>query len=259
MEIVKYIINKNIDIRFEDGTIVNNKPYSCFIRGTIKNPNYGYKEKYVGIENVNKDGLHMKIIEYRTNSDIDVQFENGEILKNKSIQKFLNGSIKCPSTILKIHNIGMYDGDKNEKKERIYRAWSNMLYRCYKNKYIAYNDCKVDEKWHTYSNFKKWFKENTWNDDIKLIPDKDILTHGKEKVYSESTCLLVDQRINNLFVNHRLNRGIYPLGVNKHEDKFEAAYMKNKKRIYLGLFDTPEDAFYAYKYAKENYFKEVAD
>lgn len=32
-----------------------------------------------------------------------------------------------------------------------------------------------------------------------------------------------------------------------------------KRRSYLGMFDTPEEAFYAYKIAKEVWIKEVAD
>jgi len=35
--------------------------------------------------------------------------------------------------------------------------------------------------------------------------------------------------------------------------------MMKKKQCYLGLFDTPKEAFQAYKTAKEKYIKEVAD
>lgn len=40
MTIIEYRGCKNIDIQFEDGTIVKNKSYSCFERGKIRNPNY---------------------------------------------------------------------------------------------------------------------------------------------------------------------------------------------------------------------------
>lgn len=35
--------------------------------------------------------------------------------------------------------------------------------------------------------------------------------------------------------------------------------IKRKKRIYLGLYNTPEEAFEVYKYYKEKNIKEVAD
>ena len=45
----------------------------------------------------------------------------------------------------------------------------------------------------------------------------------------------------------------------KHRRKYKATISKNNVKLYLGLFDTPEEAFQAYKTAKEEYIKEVAD
>ena len=48
-------------------------------------------------------------------------------------------------------------------------------------------------------------------------------------------------------------------GVKKVGKRFEARlYIKNNP-IHLGTFDTPEEAFKAYKIAKEVYIKKVAD
>ena len=41
--------------------------------------------------------------------------------------------------------------------------------------------------------------------------------------------------------------------------KYEAYYNERRKRKYLGLHNTPEEAFQAYKAAKEAYIKEVAE
>lgn len=41
MEIIKYVKSSNIDVKFEDGTIVRNKTYGAFKNGNIKNPNVG--------------------------------------------------------------------------------------------------------------------------------------------------------------------------------------------------------------------------
>lgn len=38
MEIIKYVKSSNIDVKFEDGTIVRNKTYGAFKNGNIKIP-----------------------------------------------------------------------------------------------------------------------------------------------------------------------------------------------------------------------------
>ena len=40
MTIIKYRKYKNIDIQFEDGTIIKHKRYDNFLNGKIRNPNY---------------------------------------------------------------------------------------------------------------------------------------------------------------------------------------------------------------------------
>ena len=57
-------------------------------------------------------------------------------------------------------------------------------------------------------------------------------------------------------------RGAYPIGVSLHKPlkKFKSRLSmgKNTKK-YLGVFNTIEEAFQAYKTAKEKYIKEVSD
>jgi hypothetical protein len=48
-------------------------------------------------ENINNQGLRMKIKEYRRYSDIDVEFEDGYISYNKSYASFKKGNIKNPN------------------------------------------------------------------------------------------------------------------------------------------------------------------
>ena len=90
--------------------------------------------------------------------------------------------------------------------------------------------------------------------------DKDILVKGN-KVYSPETCCFVPVELNSLLVNSRATRGEFPVGVyyDVSRSKFQSYIRMHGKRKHLGRFVTPEEAFYAYKQAKEAYIKEVAE
>ena len=96
MTIIEYRNSKDIDIQFEDGVIVKHKNYDCFKIGNIKNPNLQHTLKVNEI-NIAKNGQIITIIEYRNSKDIDIQFEDGTIVKNKSYNDFKKGMIKNPN------------------------------------------------------------------------------------------------------------------------------------------------------------------
>lgn len=141
-----------------------------------------------------------------------------------------------------------------------YNTWHDMLKRCYSEKLHkkepAYIGCSVCNEWKYFSNFKDWFDSN-YVEGYAL--DKDILVKGN-KVYSPETCCFVPKGLNSLLTNRKNHRGKYPLGVSKasYSDNYEAAVYKNGKRVHIGTFKTIEEAFNAYKVAKEAYIKEVA-
>jgi hypothetical protein len=87
--------------------------------------------------------------------------------------------------------------------------------------------------------------------------DKDILVKGS-KVYSPETCCFVPPDINYMFVRNSGDRK-YPIGVTYKENAFRATLNKRDKSHHIGRFKTPEEAFQAYKTAKEKYIKEIAD
>lgn len=173
------------------------------------------------------------------------------------------GCVKCKAEKQKSLVCGVGVNDVLDgQREYAYKVWSNMLRRCYDEKWrhrnLAYADCSVCDEWHTYSAFRDWF--NIRFKDGYVI-DKDILVHGN-KVYSPQTCLLVPWEINALIISKRASRGRYPIGVHKEGKKFVAAVskrIKSKHTAAIGRFDTPEEAFYAYKQAKEAYLKEIAE
>lgn len=71
---------------------------------------------------------------------------------------------------------------------------------------------------------------------------------------------MVPQEINSLLTGNDVRRGEYPIGVSyyKRYGNYTVHINLHGKRVTLGYYNTPEDAFYAYKKAKEAYIKEVA-
>lgn len=143
-----------------------------------------------------------------------------------------------------------------------YATWMNMLARCYNEHYIAetptYKNCNVCDEWKLYSNFEKWFNDPSNGYMEGYCLDKDIIVKGN-KTYSPETCCFVPNEINALFIKHDSKRGKYPIGVSLHNKKYCARINVFKKgSVWLGVFETPELAFSAYKKAKEDYIKSMA-
>lgn len=86
--VIAYRNNADIDVQFENNVIVTNKRWVHFCNGQIKCP-----QKRVGITKTMKCGLKATVIAYRGCRDIDVRFENGNIVSHKQWENFKRGSI----------------------------------------------------------------------------------------------------------------------------------------------------------------------
>ena len=217
---------------------------------------------------INNNGEEMRIIRYGNRNDIDVQFEDGTIVEHRQYCHFKTGRIKNPMTPnvygVGFMGIGDYKScDGNGKDTKCYDVWFSMHQRCYDSKFHAkepsYENCTVCKEWNNYQNYAKWSDENYYevgNEQMDL--DKDILKKGN-KVYSPDTCIYVPHSINVLFVKSNKIRGELPIGVCKVGNKFQAYLHKHNRKIHLGTYTTPEEAFLVYKEHKELYIKEVAN
>lgn len=158
----------------------------------------------------------------------------------------------------KIHGVGIVGegkysagaGTKNIHTKQ-YTTWYSMLRRCYDEKEHkinpCYKECKVCDEWLNLQVFGEWFDKN-YIEGYQL--DKDLLVKGN-KIYSPETCCFIPQEINLLLVNRKRSRGKYPIGVSKDKTKMSAHIVIKAKQYYLGNYNTAEEAFNAYKKAKE--------
>ena len=149
-----------------------------------------------------------------------------------------------------------------------YDLWQNMLKRCFSEKLRTrsptYKGCNVSDNFLNYSYFYDWCQEQTGFGKVDEKGrywqlDKDLLLVGN-KTYSETTCVFVPQEINKFFTDSGNVRGQYPVGVyfDKQKGKFRSQCKVNGKQQYLGLFNTPEEAFAVYKPFKEALCKQLA-
>lgn len=196
-----------------------------------------------------------------------IAFTDGTVIERVALKEIKNGVIKNPNKP-SFHHIGyigqgMYKSSEGNTLCKAYSLWGGILGRCYDAKYQqkqpTYKGCLVDERWHNFQNFAKWFEEN-YNPEIMQgwQLDKDILVKGN-KIYSSETCCFVPQEINKLFTKSNVNRGDCPIGMSKRGDKFRARYSRFNRLVNIGTYNTIEEAFEAYKIAKEEYIKEVAE
>ena len=96
--IIRYREYADIDVRFEDGTVVVHKQYNQFKKGSISNPNIkASAETCLGETRMMNCGMEATIIRYGKYRDIDVRFEDGTVAKNKAYGKFKKGAIANPN------------------------------------------------------------------------------------------------------------------------------------------------------------------
>ena len=154
------------------------------------------------------------------------------------------------------------------KKVKEYDLWQSMLERCFSEKcqtrQPTYKDCNVSNNFLNYSYFYDWCQEQIGFGKVDdkgryWQLDKDLL-FVDNKTYSETACVFVPQEINKFFNENSNTRGEYPLGVyfHKQNGKFATQCTVNGKKQHLGYFNTPEEAFTAYKPFKEALCKQLA-
>lgn len=101
--IVNYQNRFNIDVQFEDGTVIKSVVYNHWIEGNIKHPTVKTprkqrtsEEDLKGLTNTMSNGMQATIMAARSIYDIDVQFEDGNIVEHTAYSSFKSGHVCHP-------------------------------------------------------------------------------------------------------------------------------------------------------------------
>ena len=207
-----------------------------------------------------------EIILYENYGNVHVKFPTGYTCK-VSFGNLKRGVVKDPlsKTVLGVACIGIGKHSRSTSK-LIYQIWFDMLKRCYSDRVKAvrntYKACRVCDEWLNFQNFAEWCEKQNNFENLEL--DKDLLVRGN-KVYSPETCCFVPREINATLTLRRNFRGGLPIGVSKFyvkstgKTRYEGNISIDKRITSLGSYDSPQEAFQAYKEAKESRVKFLAD
>lgn len=232
------------------------------------------KDERLGLTRYNNQGSLMKIIEYKDNKNMVIQFQDEHKYQCvSSWSNFIKGKIKNPyhPTVCGVGIIGdKYPYSTDGKNNKEYITWHDMLRRCFnektKEKQPNYKDVTCCKEWLCFENFYEWIHKqenfNKWLNGERWQIDKDILIKGN-KIYSPETCCLVPFHVNNLF-KASSNKSELPIGVYYNDKNNKKYYARcrhpyiTSKHIFLGSYWTILEASDAYKTYKKNLIKEIA-
>lgn len=229
------------------------------------------KETCVGLICKSKNSGYFKIISYKNAYHVEVEFLKTGYKSYFRFGDIKNGNVKDPYHP-SIYNIGITgvkygvtykDESGKSRKFCEYKTWHSMLTRCYSDKFLlnnpTYKGCSVSENFKSYTYFYEWCQDQIGFRNEGWHLDKDLLMKGN-KVYSEDICVFLPLELNSLLNNHGCKRGDCPIGVctSKNTSSYFSYLQKGGSQQYLGAFKTPEEAFYVYKQAKEDFIKEKA-
>ena len=225
------------------------------------------KAEYEGSVFKTKSYGDVVVLEYYNARDVTIKFLNTGNVRKTGTSELKKGEIR-DNEAFPVYSVGIMDVP-NEARRNVpipkeYSIWNGVRQRCY-NENIrhltpSYQEVEMSENFKRYSYFKEWCHNQIGFDQDGWQLDKDILIKGN-KVYSEYTCCFVPQEINAALTNNKSVRGSFPSGViyNCTKTRYRARIQRGDKWESLGTYDTPEEAFYAYKPVKEAHIKSLAE
>lgn len=146
------------------------------------------------------------------------------------------------------------------KDRKAYDAWCNMLKRCYNTKRLqarpSYAGCTVDERWHNFQTFAKWYYIHVLN--IPCHLDKDLLKKDN-KVYSPNNCCILPTEVNIALLGGKSSDKSCGVFYRKKDNIFVAQINRNNTLEYLGCYKDEGTAKAVYIKAKKGWLAELAE
>ena len=225
------------------------------------------KVEYEGSVFKTKNYGDVVVLDYYNARDVTIKFLNTGNVRKTGTSELKKGEIR-DNEAFPVYVVGIMDVP-NEARRNVpipkeYSIWNGVRHRCY-NENIrhltpSYQEAEMSENFKRYSYFKEWCNKQIGFDQDGWQLDKDILIKGN-KLYSEATCCFVPPEINTLILKADRIRGKYPIGVyeDKQAGKFKVRISVEGKQKHVGRYYCEKEAFYAYKVAKEQHIKEVAN
>lgn len=191
---------------------------------------------------------------------------HGDFEQKPYLHLYGDGCQKCGlihrDSTRRVYGVGWNDVEDKVDGTEYHKKWLYMLNRCYHPSQIehsrSYNNVYVCDEWLKLSNFRRWFEDpnNGYREGYEL--DKDLLIKGN-KVYSPDACCFIPSEINSaLKLTRKKKSSGLPIGVVKIKLKTAKPYRADFGRKTIGYYLTPEEAFNAYKAARESYIKNMA-
>lgn len=169
------------------------------------------------------------------------------------IKNVKNGNTKscgCYNTYLTIKRSTKHGGRLKGKVNYLYTCLTNIKIRCLnKNapnyEYYGGRGIAIHEEWlSSYENFRDWALKNGYKKGLTI--DR-IDVDGN---YEPSNCRWVTKLTQSANQRPKRNQTGFP-GVNPNYNKYKATISIDNKSIFLGNYDTKEEAFEVYQKAKE--------
>jgi len=211
-----------------------------------------YNEHHIGETHMSREGYEMKVIKGNTKPRyvlvrIDGRYNEtvkySNLVKGK-VKNLYHKSVYCTGYI----GIGRHKVSIKGVKTKKYKTWKRMIKMCYDYDYrVKHPTCKdvtVCKEWHNFQVFGEWYDNQHKEDGWKLYRN---LLSGNKKIYSPDTCAFMPRELN-LFLSRETKYIDRPAGVSSGGSKYESQdqCLSSGRRVYLGIFDTPEEADLAY-------------
>lgn len=261
MKIIAYRKYTDIDVLFENGTVINSN-YYAFTHGSTHRDDY-FAECKIGEAIINNQGYEMKIAEYINSNDIWAEFQDDyKSLVHCSYSEFKEGKVHNPCTPGKYGNItgNKYPTKINGIRLKEYDTWIGLFHRIndiLKQRNRTYENVTICDEWYYYPNFYEWIIKqpnyNLWKKSEKdWAIDKDILSDPNNKIYSPDTCCLVPRYINDVIRKRTNKNDDLPNGVSKNGKGYAVRHVLSGSTYFTDL----DEAIKAYKkYKKDRIIK----